>query len=154
MQEKKILKVTLIVFITILFVLSVRAYATNDTSLDDLIAGESTARIVDDPVVSEDETLDAEELGKNVDNDSAEEEPSVGSTANDVAATSAQTSQSQTTYNTGSYSGQSAQPTKSYSTVATIPEANLSLNNILNVILIAVGVIIILLAIAILIRIK
>ena len=40
----------------------------------------------------------------------------------------------------------------SYSTVSPLPEANLGLNNILNVILIAIGIIIILLAIAILIR--
>lgn len=42
----------------------------------------------------------------------------------------------------------------SYSTVSTLPEANLGLNNILNVILIAIGIIIILLAIAILIKLK
>lgn len=38
--------------------------------------------------------------------------------------------------------------------VSSIPEANLSFNNILNVILIAIGILLILLAIAILIRLK
>lgn len=40
----------------------------------------------------------------------------------------------------------------SYNSISSIPEANLGLNNILNILLIAVGVLIILLAIAILIK--
>lgn len=42
----------------------------------------------------------------------------------------------------------------SYSTISSIPEANLGLNNILNIILITVGVLMILLGIAILIKLK
>ena len=51
-------------------------------------------------------------------------------------------------------SSSSYQSNARVSTVSSIPEANLGLNNVLCVILIAIGILIILLAIAILIRIK
>ena len=70
-----------------------------------------------------------------------EEEPSVGSTDEDIA----KEDSSNASVNTKTVTSFASQPTATYSTIATIPEANLSLNNILNVILIAVGVIIILL---------
>lgn len=56
--------------------------------------------------------------------------------------------------NSNTTSSSSYQSNARVSTVSSIPEANLGLNNILCVILIAIGILIILLAIAILIRIK
>ena len=159
-MQKKLLRIIFMVLITVLFVLTVKVKATNDTSLEDLIVGDSVSQTVTDPVVGENnieeeniENGTVEDVDNKV-NSSVEKEPSVGSTAADANSTSSQSTQTQPTYGTP-YTGQkTSQPTTSYSTIATIPEANLSLNNILNVILIAVGVIIILLAIAILIRLK
>lgn len=56
--------------------------------------------------------------------------------------------------NSNTTSSSSYQSNARVSTVSSIPEANLGLNNVLCVILIAIGILIILLAIAILIRIK
>lgn len=53
-----------------------------------------------------------------------------------------------------SHTTDESQSIKSYSTVTTLPEANLGLNNILNVILIALGILMVLLGIAILIKLK
>lgn len=58
------------------------------------------------------------------------------------------------TQNSNTTSSSSYQSNARVSTVSSIPEANLGLNNVLCVILIAIGILIILLAIAILIRIK
>ena len=88
------------------------------------------------------------EENENIDEEIVNEEENVEEESEEEDATSNQSTQA---------SDDNRIPTKqisSYSTISTLPEANLGLNNILNVILIAVGVIIILLAIAILIRLK
>ncbi len=52
------------------------------------------------------------------------------------------------------FSGSSSARVTSVNPLSSLPEANLGLNNVLSIILIAIGILIILLAIAILIRIK
>ena len=131
-MQKKLLKCTLLIGIMILFALTVNCKAME----------------LADPISNE-EVLENDELESELDEE--DDEASVGSTSEDdtIGPTQEQASSTRTVT-----TSQVSQPSKTYSTVATIPEANLSLNNILNVILIAVGVIIILLAIAILIRLK
>lgn len=126
-MQKKIVKMTLIVLIIFLAILTGKVYATNDTvnSSSDISIGE----------------------------DAEEEEEEVVDTGSTLADRENEEGQD-TIKPTSTYTPKISQPTTSYSTTATIPEANLTLNNILNVILIAVGVILILLAIAILIRLK
>ncbi|MBR2289386.1 MAG: hypothetical protein IJ867_01900 [Clostridia bacterium] len=144
-MQKKFLRISVVAFIAILLILCGKVSATDDSSnLDDLIAGENTSDMVDNTALGEEEASE-EEL-----EEEEEYESPVSSTAQDAR------NQNQISSGTSTYTPTTAQvqPTQSYSTVASIPEANLSLNNILNVILIAVGVIIILLAIAILIRLK
>ena len=75
--------------------------------------------------------------------DNEEEEDDIDPISNN-SQTSTNSSTSNSTYN----------PNARVSTVSSIPEANLGLNNVLCVILIAIGILLILLAIAILIRIK
>lgn len=55
---------------------------------------------------------------------------------------------------TGSENSSITTQVKSVNPISELPEANLGLNNVLNVILIAIGVLLILFAIAILIRLK
>ena len=159
MQRKLLLKISFIIFISILFLLTISINATNE-SADDLIVGSRASDVADDPVVmDEDEEANENEeadLGELTNEEQEEpDEDSIGSTATDEETTTSTTQTSNNNAGTVTYSGsQTSQPTKSYSTIATLPEANLSMNNILNVILIAIGVIIILLAIAILIRLK
>ena len=131
-MQKKLLKYTLLIGIMILFALTVNCKAME----------------LADPISNE-EVLENDELESELDEE--DDEASVGSTSEDdtIGPTQEQATGTRTVT-----TSQVSQPSKTYSTVATIPEANLSLNNILNVILIAVGVIIILLAIAILIRLK
>ena len=125
-MQRKTVKITLIVLVIFLVILTGKVYATNDTvnSSSDIIIGEDT-----------------------------EEEEEIIDTGSTLADRENEDSQD-TIKSTSTYTPKISQPTTSYSTTATIPEANLTLNNILNVILIAVGVILILLAIAILIRLK
>lgn len=157
-MQRKILKISLVIFIGVLLGLSVVVKATNEPSIEDLIVSENTTTTAadNDAVLGENDTNLADAVNENEENnetdadvenvyeESEEEKP--------VANTAASTGYTQPT---STYVPQTTtQQPQTFSTVATIPEANLSLNNILNVILIAVGVIIILLAIAILIRIK
>ena len=135
-MQKKLLR-TIIFVIIMLFVLSNSAIAMEVVNWDDSDVEERISETADDSRVSE-EVAD-------------EEEVPIGSTNEDVDGNASSNAAAGKTVTS---STSTSQPSKTYSTVATIPEANLSLNNILNVILIAVGVIIILLAIAILIKLK
>lgn len=177
-MQKKLLKLSFIIFITLLFLLKINVKATSDANLEDLIVGTNTASPVTDPEVraedgaetpeepSDEEPSDVEapegELPEEEPSDveapegeQPEEEPEIGSTVADNETNGADSTAPETTSSGSTYTPPATvKPTQSYSTVATIPEANLSLNNILNVILIAVGVILILLAIAILIRLR
>ena len=145
-MQKKLFKVSFIIFLIVLFGLSICVRATSDT-----VNASSDIVLNGNPTVS-DELLGINEEEEEQEESAEEEHPeAVGSTNNSTNSTT-NASKSQTS--SSSYTSQTVQPTTSYSTVATIPEANLSLNNILNVILIAVGVILILLAIAILVRTK
>lgn len=131
-------KKILIVFIIILFLLGVSVKATNDANLQDLIDGSETTETARDPEVR---------------NEIAQEDNVVSNAVENNVISSSTDAKISNSSEISTYTPKSTvQPTQSYSTVATIPEANLSLNNILNVILIAVGVILILLAIAILIK--
>lgn len=164
-MQIKFLKITLIVFIIMLFVLAINVSATEDliNSESDIIAtntgdeeisnsnneeetdSENIDNEITDTEVADDEATEEveQEVSNEIDNQTSDDE-----VTNDVGSTKPV---NKTNYGTTQYTGQ---PSSTYSTVASIPEANLSLNNILNVILIAVGVIIILLAIAIFIRLK
>ncbi|MBR1540581.1 MAG: hypothetical protein IJ629_05425 [Clostridia bacterium] len=152
-MQKKLIKISLIIFIVLVFVLKVNVKATSESNLEDLIVGDRTTETANDPVVrTDDETEESEYEEEDFSNEDLED--SIGSTAEDSNVETETTTSSSST-GTSSYTPPATvQPTQSYSTIATIPEANLSLNNILNVILIAVGVILILLAIAILIRLR
>lgn len=135
-MQKKLLR-TIIFVIIMLLVLSNSAIAMEVVNWDDSDVEESISETADDSRVSED-VADEEEVPIGSTNEDVDRNASSNAAAGKTVTSSTSTSQ----------------PSKTYSTVATIPEANLSLNNILNVILIAVGVIIILLAIAILIKLK
>jgi len=137
-MQKKLWK-TMIFIIIMLLIWGNKAIAMEVVNWDGSDMEESISETADDSMVSEKEELEEEE----------DEIITVGSTNEDMerdTSSNAATSKAVTS--------STSQPTKTYSTIATIPEANLSLNNILNVILIAVGVILILLAIAILIRMR
>ena len=176
-MQRRIIRISLIVLIVLLFALTVSVRAENEPSLESLIVSENTTapampggnlgetgNTVSNETTSNNEngnlTTVRNEVGSlpttdetvtnastDVEDDVPENEV-VETTGARVTNTSASTGESTYIPHT------TVQPTQSYSTVATIPEANLSLNNILNVILIAIGVIIILLAIAIIIRLK
>lgn len=151
-MQKKFLKSILIVFMVVLFVLCVTVRATNDTNAesDVVIGGE------------EEQTNDEEDVGNDEADNENEDELDENEVSNEVSEdenidsedTEENTVENETSKESTYVPPETSVPTSSYSTVASIPEANLTLNNILNVILIAVGVIIILLAIAILIRLK
>ena len=152
-MQKKLIKISLIIFIVLVFALKVNVKATSESNLEDLIVGDRTTETANDPEVRTDDEAEEPEYEEE-DFSNEDPEASIGSTATDNEDESTDQSSSRTT-GTSSYTPPATvQPTQSYSTVATIPEANLTLNNILNVILIAVGVILILLAIAILIRLR
>ena len=141
-MQKKFLKIFFIIFILLIFVLGVTTKATSDTNAesDVVIGGEETP-------------TESEESEDNVDSTEDTEGDNESTSENENTVTDSvenETDKSVSTY----VPPETSVPTSSYSTVASIPEANLTLNNILNVILIAVGVIIVLLAIAILIRLK
>ena len=139
-MQNKFLKLVLTIFIIILFGFTINVMATEDEVNSNEVVG---ARSSEENETSEEQNGDVEE-NTNVSHD--EDIGSTGSSSNET--------KNEVTSTTYTPPSQTLQPTSSYSTSATIPEANLSLNNILNVILIAVGVILILLAIAILIRLK
>ena len=159
-MQRRFLKISLITIMVIMFGLTVVVRATNDSVVDDLITGSNVSETVNDPVLGETDTDNSAQ----VTSDNTEDDTAIDNTVKENTETSTDaddeqeevtTTGTQSTTTSSTYTPPSTvQPTQSYSTVATIPEANLSLNNILNVILIAVGVIIILLAIAILIKLK
>lgn len=88
--------------------------------------------------MSQTETEKEIETGNTIDNTS-----SLDSTTNNTTQTSSNSSTSS-----------SSSKVTGVSNISTIPEANLGLNNILSILLIAIGVLLILFAIAILIRLK
>ena len=137
-MRKQILKI-LFILILLVFFGCVNVYATDDAASADSVA-EST-EVEQEENVTEDEDVD-----KNYDED-IQDEPS----HDDAVST---TGVSNSIYTPEAAGATTTRDISSYSTISNIPEANLKLNNILNIILIAVSVIIILLAIAILIRIK
>ena len=147
-MQNKFFKSVLTIFIIMLFVFTINVIATEDELNSDDVVVENQSSEENEPVTtSEGEEQDVEE-DVNVSHD--EDVGSTGSSRND----SSNETKNEVTSSTYTPPSQTLQPTSSYSTSATIPEANLSLNNILNVILIAIGVILILLAIAIFIRLK
>ena len=143
-MQNKYLKLVLTIFIIMLFVFTINVMATEDElNSDDVVVGDQSSEENEPATTSEDQNEEVEE-DTNVSHD--EDIGSTGSSSNET--------KNEVTSSTYTPPSQTLQPTSSYSTSATIPEANLSLNNILNVILIAIGVILILLAIAIFIRLK
>ena len=143
-MQNKFFKSVLTIFIIMLFVFTINVMATEDElNSDDVVVGDQSSEENEPATTSEDQNEEVEE-DTNVSHD--EDIGSTGSSSNET--------KNEVTSSTYTPPSQTLQPTSSYSTSATIPEANLSLNNILNVILIAIGVILILLAIAIFIRLK
>jgi hypothetical protein len=146
-RSLKILTIFLI-FILTLFCFFNNVYATNDNvvaqnTAEEVVAGDlSNNTILENNNSEEDMNIQDEENDEDEDLSSESHEDEVYSTG---------VSENKVTNSTTSTS---TKQIKNYSTYSTLPEANLGLNNILNVILIAIGVIIILLAIAILIRLK
>lgn len=143
-MQNKFFKSVLTIFIIMLFVFTINVMATEDElNSDDVVVENQSSEENEPATTSEDQNEEVEE-DTNVSHD--EDIGSTGSSSNET--------KNEVTSSTYTPPSQTLQPTSSYSTSATIPEANLSLNNILNVILIAIGVILILLAIAIFIRLK
>lgn len=143
-MQNKFFKSVLTIFIIMLFVFTINVMATEDElNSDDVVVENQSSEENEPATTSEDQNEEVEE-DTNVSHD--EYIGSTGSSSNET--------KNEVTSSTYTPPSQTLQPTSSYSTSATIPEANLSLNNILNVILIAIGVILILLAIAIFIRLK
>ena len=129
----KLLKIFIIFMITItLFFCTVNAETTN---------------LYND--VSEEETSDTTE---NIENSIKNE--TVYSTSIDEEMDLSDDSENTENTTTSSSSSSSINSSARVSSLSSIPEANLGLNNVLCIILIAIGVLIILLAIAILIRLK
>lgn len=131
---KKIFVIFLIFSFLILF-FNVKTFAVsadNETSNVSNETSENTSNATDN---SKDESLNTSSDNETVEDNS-----------NEIQTTS--TPNEDTPISTGS------QTINSYSTVSSIPEANLGLNNILNILLIAIGILMILLGIAILIRLK
>jgi hypothetical protein len=156
-MQKKVLKFnTIIGIITLItmLILSVKCFAvpsTTNTEDENMVIGDEESEENDEENYWE-ESLDGEEAlddeteeddDINETSDSHEDEVYVENTTTNTA-----------TQNTVSNNTSTSSKISSYSTGSTLPEANLGLNNILNVILIAIGTILILLAIAILIRLK
>ncbi len=141
-----IIVISLLLFISFLF--ANVSFATNP-DLDEILAGEEATEDnieeseISDGLVEENELSEIDEESHDEDVYSTDEDED---NVNDNATEEAQSIPK--TISTPS------DQINTYRTVSTLPEANLQLNNILNIILIAVGVIIILLAISILIRIK
>ena len=156
-MQKKFLKIFFIIFILLIFVLGVTTKATSDTNAEsDVVIGGDEDQ-TDEPTATsendEETPTESEETEEN--EDSSENNEGDDETPSEVENTVTNTVENETDKSVSTYiPPETSVPTSSYSTVASIPEANLTLNNILNVILIAVGVIIVLLAIAILIRLK
>ena len=96
---------------------------------------------------------EAIENSSNTTNNSEDESSDVSSN-NETAEDNSNEIQTTSTPIENNPSSAESQTINSYSTVSTIPEANLGLNNILNILLIAIGILMILLGIAILIRLK
>jgi len=101
---------------------------------------------------SSNENSQNQQNNEDMDNNESDEE--VAESHDDEVRSTQESTQTTSPATTVSADTDSTKRINSYSTVSTIPEANLSLNNILNVILIAIGIIMILLAIAILVRLK
>ena len=137
-MQKRVLKFILIFGVILFFIFNINVMATNDQELNNEVATGET----------QNENNNSDNVNNNVTNDAVAHNEDVGSTGSDY--------ENETTFSPQEPESatSSTRQINSYSTISSLPEANLGLNNILNVILIAVGVIIILLAIAILIRLK
>ena len=145
MQKKIYLFKRIISYILIfLFILTLNNYAENDNVnySTDIIVGENT--------ISSDNAYENYASNEEKDNNIINEDEHSEDTG------SIRTSNVENKVSNGEiYTPKSSvQPTSTFSTVATIPEANLTFNNILNAILIGIGIALILFAIAILIRLK
>lgn len=143
-MQRKILKRIIIIIFICLFILTIKIYAVNDSVnySSDIIIGENTIS----SEVSNNGSIDNEIIDNSL-LDEEEHNEDINSTGSSNVENKITTS--------STYTPKSAvQPTSTYSTVATIPEANLTFNNILNAILIGIGIALILFAIAILIRLK
>ncbi len=136
-MQKNVFKFALVLIIIITCSLFIYpSFATNDEVIED---NNETNQVQDE-----------ENLEDEINNESSNENEDENQ-SNDVSSTKEDNTISQpVTTPTASVDRQ----IDSYSTLSTLPEANLGLNNILNIILIAISIIIILLAIAILIRLK
>lgn len=141
---KKIIVFTLtFILITILFSYTVNAVPSNSEDDSNASNNENTTEPTN---LTDDENSESE--GNTVNNNSDEENKDQA----EIRSTSGTNNNTSKIPNSPALD--ESQSISSYSTVATLPEANLGLNNILNVILIALGILMVLLGIAILIKMK
>ena len=131
---KKIFVIFLIFSFLILF-FNVKTYAVSADNETSNVSNEAIENSSNTTNNSEDESSDVSSNNETVEDNSNEIQTTSTPTENNPSSAESQT-------------------INSYSTVSTIPEANLGLNNILNILLIAIGILMILLGIAILIRLK
>lgn len=131
---KKIFVIFLIFSFLILF-FNVKTYAISADNETSNVSNETIENSSNTTNNSEDESSDVSSNNETVEDNSNEIQTTSTPTENNPSSAESQT-------------------INSYSTVSTIPEANLGLNNILNILLIAIGILMILLGIAILIRLK
>ena len=131
---KKIFVIFLIFSFLILF-FNVKTYAISADNETSNVSNEAIENSSNTTNNSEDESSDVSSNNETVEDNSNEIQTTSTPIENNPSSAESQT-------------------INSYSTVSTIPEANLGLNNILNILLIAIGILMILLGIAILIRLK
>lgn len=131
---KKIFVIFLIFSFLILF-FNVKTYAISADNETSNVSNETIENSSNTTNNSEDESSDVSSNNETVEDNSNEIQTTSTPIENNPSSAESQT-------------------INSYSTVSTIPEANLGLNNILNILLIAIGILMILLGIAILIRLK
>lgn len=131
---KKIFVIFLIFSFLILF-FNVKTYAVSADNETSNVSNEAIENSSNTTNNSEDESSDVSSNNETVEDNSNEIQTTSTPIENNPSSAESQT-------------------INSYSTVSTIPEANLGLNNILNILLIAIGILMILLGIAILIRLK
>lgn len=137
MNKTKKIFISLLILSLFVFCFNIKLFAV---SADDEPSNEINS-------TSENSTNTTNESENDTDNSSNSSNNEISEdSSNEVRTTSTPTT------NTSSQTG--TQTISSYSTVSSIPEANLGLNNILNILLIAIGILMILLGIAILIRLK
>lgn len=129
-----------IVKIAILFIFMISIYGT--------IVRAETTNLYND--VENENTTNTSQEDNNVNGNETENETNTSPFENDLSEENEDITNTSATASTTSMLNSNAR----INTVSSIPEANLGLNNVLCIILIALGVLIVLLAIAILIRLK